>query len=340
MSIIGKQISDFIVTRCIAESGCASIYEAYRNGQSGQKVAIKIAHSDGVFRGIRDRRAASSASLSGNREVFYDLIRREAAYLSQLRHPGIVRIFPLMADNNPNRMVYDAKAHRIPDAPSYFVMEYLPYKPLSYYMKKIQKECPLEWRMELFYQILIVVDYIHQQNIAHCDLKPDNIMLRYEPKPTEIPQIVMVDFGTASEAEQLTNEPALSLPYTSPEVVALFYAPDMVKRDQIYPDLMDVWSLGVIFFELMTGENIIPDREKDHKEIATTILRRTLRPISEIRPDLPDVEKLSYYQNMMLRKNANERPHVSGLIEALDKYISPPPRILYDDKSSGGFWRR
>ena len=335
------RVGDFVINRLISESGCACVYDAYHENDSNKRVVLKIAHSDGIFRNKKKRQSKDNhQDVTRNREIFYELIQNEAEHLQKLHHPGVVKIHPMIPWDDPNKTVYAAKAIDHPEQPWYLVMEYLPYKSLADYMSKITREFPVQWRLELFYQLLIMVDYIHHKGVAHCDLKPDNIFLRYEPRKDEIPSLVLIDFGTSSKADYLTTEASASLPYASPEALALMYGKGIFDRSQmrIYPDLMDVWSLGIILFELMTGEKIIPDRN-DKKDTITNIMHSDLRAISEVTPNLPDVERLDRYQQIMLQKDPNRRPPVHDLIEALDHRIAPPPRIV-SVASSGGLFSR
>lgn len=302
-----KQIGSYIIDREIAKSGCAVVYLGHHEEQPKIQVAVKVAYTD-------------SRMDEGGRQMFFDLIKREARILEKLYHPGILTIHPLFSPNTKGAVYYE-RALNLDDRPWYFVMEYLGKNNLKEHMKTIQR-FPIEWKMELFYQILQVLDYLHEKGHAHCDLKPENIFLRGKPTANEVPQPVLIDFGTASRIDYLDNEPAVSLPYASIEAMRLRYGGN---RMDVYPDSMDVWSLGAIFFELVTGEPILP-RHLSEKDTLTQIENRMLPMISD---KLKNVStSIDRYLDAMLQPAPENRPTTRELMVALNERIAPPPRVI------------
>lgn len=305
-SRLPKKIGNYEIERQLAKSGCAVVYLAHPEDRRDMRVALKVAYT--------------AQTDEGGRQMFFDLIRRESEKLQELYHPGIVRIHPLVTPYS-DKVNYHERAVEMTDRPWYFVMDYLGPNDLKHNLKAI-RTFPLEWKLELFYQILLVMDYLHERKYAHCDLKPDNIFLRGKPKKDEVPQPILIDFGTASSTEYLDNEPAVSLPYAPPEAIRLRFGGN---RKDVDPEKMDIWSLGTIFFEIITGQEIV-GRGINQQQTITYIQQRKLPMISDVVPDAD--HRLDVYLDMMLQPDPTRRPPVFELLEALDKFISPPPRVI------------
>ncbi len=307
MSIVaGTLIGPFTIEKSLASSGMATIFVAHETERPDCRVALKVARTD-----------------TEHHHTFKDLIQHETAVLNQLRHPGVVRIYPLVIHG---KTLYSARAASQKDQPFYFAMELLEGEPLSNQMKLITERYPFEWRIELFYQLLVIVAYMHAHDIAHCDLKPDNILFRNRLQIDEIPSPVLIDFGTSSEIDRLTSEPAGTIAYAAPELLLALHAHiDRSQLPPLLPDKFDIWALGAIFFELMTGRQLVRARNKE--QAFTSIVKGELPTIASIRPDLP--ESLDVLLKVMLRRTPEERPPVEQLVRALEEKVSRPPRITH-----------
>lgn len=163
----------------------------------------------------------------------------ERQALAMMSHPNIAR-------------VYDAGVteHGRP----YFVMEYVPGVSITQYCDTHRLR--LEERLELFIQVCDAVKHAHQRGILHRDLKPANLML--EPSPGPVDRVALIDFGFASlEGEAgLTQQGTVvgSLIYLSPERLS----------GEPADERSDVYAMGVIFFELLTGRPpFLPENDDD-----------------------------------------------------------------------------
>lgn len=317
-----KQIGPYNIIEKIAESGCSTVYLGSADA-SDQVLVVKVSHGE-------NRHKDEQKYIGKN--VFADLIYREVEVLSSLHHPGIVHIFPI-PNGSTNRAEYTAKALNMPNHPLYFTMEYLAGGSLRQHMSRIQKY-PLEWRLELFYQILVNVDYMHQMGWAHCDLKPDNIFFRQTPQKDEIPLPVLIDMGTVSDSEILDTEIVVSLQYAAPEALKVIYSNMAIEDVGLIPAMLDVRALGAIFYEMVTGKTLIRDKQTD--KIITSIINQTHTSIAQTDSKLP--ANLDPLLQVMLHQEPDKRPPVSHLIEALEIYVSPPPRVS-SQRSRGLFGR-
>lgn len=302
----GDQIDAYIVERSLSDSGGMSqIFLARHRDKEQLKAAIKVQLLE-----------------EENSQTYQELLRQEAEYLSLLRHPGIVHIY---SQRVANRVTYTARAHEHKGQPWYFAMEYVKGNNLSTYIKTLSK-MPLEWGIELFYQLLLAVHFIHQSGYAHCDLKPNNILLRAAPALNEIPRPVLIDFGSMSEIGKGMAQLTASLHYSPPEVILAMERKDIPHNEiRLHPEKIDVWALGAILFEIITGRPLIDKKRKD--DITTSIIKGQLDTIHSLRPEVhPSLDK---FLAVILRRDPAERPEVKDMIKAIEERIAAvrPPRV-------------
>ena len=185
-----------------------------------------------------------------NRHLFQDHLRQEAELLQRLSHPGIVRLYPAL-DNH-----YLARAKPLPDAPWYYVMEYVPGGSLRAIMSIITTHYPLERRLHLFRTIVDIVAYLHEQGYGHGDVKPEHILFRLPLAPGDPVQPVLIDFGCASQFDATRDDQSLSVPYAAPELLQALEA----KIPLPLIPAQDIWALGALLFEIITGKRLVSGR--------------------------------------------------------------------------------
>ena len=157
-------------------------------------------------------------------EEFVRGFRNERQLLAALAHPNITRLLDggVASSGDP-----------------YLVMEYIEGQPLDRYCA--QRKLPVEARIRLFLQICEAVEFAHRHLIVHGDLKPANILV------TKDGTVKLLDFGTAKllrDPDGRVTQFALLTPrYASPEQL----------RGELVNTLSDVFSLGVILYEMLTG---------------------------------------------------------------------------------------
>src|SRR5580692_2459927 len=162
--------------------------------------------------------------------LFYQRFEREKAICETLNHPAVVKAFP------------DGKRSRM-----YIAMEVAPGQLLRQVLND-QRKLPAQRVVKIAVAICGALDYIHSQGVVHRDLKPENIMIDGEDR------IKLIDFGIASRtgARRLTFG-KLSNVMGTPDYIA----PEQVqgKRGDARTD---VYALGVILYEMLTGETPFP----------------------------------------------------------------------------------
>jgi eukaryotic-like serine/threonine-protein kinase len=287
--------------------GCASIYLGALADDPKRKVAVKLAHNDSEHKSHEDV-----------------LLQHEADLLSRWdwRHPGIVRLYPIPNPNSgeEGRMDYAQKAVDLKGMPWFMVMEYLSGGSLTEQMKEIKK-FSLEWKLEMFYQLVLTVAFIHQQGYGHRDLKPDNIVFRMPVRQNQIPQPVLVDFALAlpksGEAKSIV-ETSYTVEYASPERVLK----TMGLGYEDLPNLpleADLWSLGVLLYEILVGR--LPFKG-DRSKIRTTLIQDSISDSIVEQKELPHL--LALCIRSMLSREPAERPTLKEVLYFMEENFLPP----------------
>ncbi len=299
-----EHVGNYKIVQSVHSGGMGRIFLAHELERPAFQVALKIS--------LVDKKGGTA---------YQDLLRTEAEVLYALNHPGIVRLYPLRIDE---KVELCARADGINGTPWYYIMEYIDGPKLN--TAQIAKDFSLNWRLELFYQIVQAVDYMHKMGYAHGDLKPDNILFRYEPVENRIPIPVLVDFGTASPVDRPNLEIGGSWNYSPPEVLLALQRDD-VPKDNLWPEKIDIWALGAIYFELITGRRLVPGKTRN--QISTTVLGQKLDAIRDLERDLP--KSLDNLLSRLLHKDPAQRPPTFQIIRALDEKldIARPPRLAY-----------
>ena len=172
----------------------------------------------------------------------------ERAWLAAMQHPGIAQVFDagVTATGQP-----------------YFVMEYLDGLPITQYCSA--QTCTVSARVDIFIDVCRTVQHAHQKGIIHCDLKASNVLVvdvDGRPCPKVIDFGIAVAVGEGRTAPTNRNEAPRLVGTTasmSPEQVAATSASAMGNVDL----RSDVFALGVILYELLTGHPPFPEERLD-----------------------------------------------------------------------------
>jgi eukaryotic-like serine/threonine-protein kinase len=187
----------------------------------------------------------------------------ERQALAVMAHPAIARVF-------------DAGA--TPNGRPYFVMEYVRGEPITTYCAR--HKLPVADRLALFMQVCEGVQHAHQKGIIHRDLKPTNILIALQDQ-NAVPKII--DFGVAKATTQPLTDDAqftqLGQIIGTPE----YMSPEQAENAGLDIDTRtDVYALGVILYELLTGS--LPFDSKSLRSKGLDELRRTIREEEPQRP--------------------------------------------------------
>jgi serine/threonine protein kinase len=228
-------------------------YELIREiGRGGMGSVYLAERADGTY---RKQVAIKIVHAERNNSVILERFRREREILASLDHPNIARLI----DGGSTE-----------EGLPYFVMEYIDGQPIHRWCD--ERKLNVGQRLELFRSVCSAVQYAHQRLVVHRDLKPGNIMV------TSDGTVKLLDFGIAKllDTAQSGEMPATitMMRLMTPE----YASPEQVKGEAI-TTLTDVYSLGVVLYELLTGHRPY--------HLLTAAMQEIERVISEEEPTRP-----------------------------------------------------
>jgi len=253
------------------------------------------------------------------RERFFS----EQRTLAQLNHPCIARL-------------YDASV--LPDGTPYFVMEYIDGVPLADYCRT--NRCTVERRLHLLRDICEAVQHAHSHAVIHRDLKPSNILVKNDGT------VRLLDFGIAKQVESFdlkVDQTMTGLRLMTPA----YAAPEQIRGDRI-GITTDVYSLGIILYELLTGELPFDLSNLTPAEAATVIVDHDPgKPSAAMRRtgDVQDTRVRALPKSAWtdldvlcltaMHKDPQRRyPSVEALIRDVDHYLVGEPLEARPDRFS------
>lgn len=238
-------------------------------------------------------------------EKFVRRFQREALSASSLSHPNIVEIYDVGEDSGDY----------------YIVMEYIEGKNLKQLLKKRGKLTCAEV-VDIMIQITSAMGIAHESLIIHRDLKPQNILIK------EDGEIKITDFGIAMalNATQLTQ--------TNSAMGSVHYFPPEQANGKGSSLKSDVYSLGIMMYELLTGT--LPFRGDNAVEIALKHLKEPIPRVTTEIPELPQsIENIIVKATAKNPKNRynNAEEMYEDLKTCLDKdrMHEPPVSFKYDE---------
>jgi non-specific serine/threonine protein kinase/serine/threonine-protein kinase len=213
------------------------------------------------------RRQVALKVIKAGMDTAYVVTRFEAERqaLAMMDHPAIAKVFD---------------AGVTPKGRPYFVLEYVRGEPITTYCAR--QRLSTDDRLDLFLQVCDGVQHAHQKGIIHRDLKPSNILVTLlDGRP--VPKII--DFGVAKAiAQPLTDRTLyteLGMLVGTPE----YMSPEQAEMTGLDIDTRtDVYALGVILYELLTG--VLPLDPKGLREKGLDEIRRTIREVDPPRPSV------------------------------------------------------
>jgi eukaryotic-like serine/threonine-protein kinase len=209
-------------------------------GRGGMSLVYLARRTDGEFE--QDVAIKLIQPFGRDREDRFQRLRAERQILAGLQHPNIARVF----DGGVT-----------PEGWPYMVMEVVDGKPITQYCK--EKKLNITSRLKLFQKVCDAVTYAHRNLVVHRDLKPGNILV------TDEGDVKLLDFGIAKllvdgeHSEDLTQ-------FGSPLLTPEYAAPEQFLDGAITTSV-DVYSLGVLLYELLVGVRPYDLSEKSLKEI-------------------------------------------------------------------------
>src|SRR5262245_61370492 len=198
------------------------------------------------------------------------------------------------------------------DGPTYLVMPYLPGELLSDHEVR-GGPAALELGIPLMLQMCRGLQHAHDMHIIHRDLKPENVMLVPDAHSPGGVRAVVMDFGLAKERRaepEIAKLTATGIVLGTPE----FMSPEQI-RGKALDARSDVYALGILGFELFTGQ--IPVQARNAQEMMIARLRGKPKALREGRADLPAKLDTAFAKAMSLDP-ADRYPTMQAFGEALE----------------------
>jgi len=272
----------FRVEREIGKGGMGTVYRATHLGLQ-RPVAVKLIKAEYL-----------------NDADVADRFLREARTMAKLRHAHAAIIFD---------------AGTLADGRHFIVMEYIEGITLSEALTR-EGRFTAERAVEIAIQICDVLDEAHKLGIIHRDLKPANIMLNERG-------ICVLDFGVAKVLASSADATASQASTGSGQIIGTprYMSPEQCLGQKVGAR-SDLYSLGVVLYEMLTGRPPFVD------PLPSVVLVKQATapapPLPRLRPDLP--RALSLAVHTLLAKRSEDRPHTAAAAKALlERSLIPPP---------------
>ena len=233
----------------IGQGGMGSVYSAEQQRPIRRQVAIKVIKAGMDTLRVQQRFDA------------------EKQALALMDHPNIARVLD---------------AGVTPKGEPYFAMELVDGIPITRYCDDHQ--LTVEGRLELFSQVCSAIQHAHQKGVVHRDIKPSNVLVTMVEG---VPRVKVIDFGLAKaiQAETLLTERSFQTEFGLVVGTFQYMSPEQASSDTSDIDTRsDVYSLGVLLYELLTGSTPI-----EKERLRTMAIDAVVRAIRQEEPARPSV---------------------------------------------------
>ena len=230
----------------LGEGGMGAVYRA-ENRMIGRVVAIKLLHSEYTAR----------------QEVVARFLQ-EGRTANLVRHPNVVDVLDVGQDDKGTPFI---------------VQEFLDGTDFGKYLEAAGGRIPLDEILEIMLPVLDAVAFAHRRGVVHRDLKPENIFLS-EADGVTTPKLL--DFGISQIAVPVESA-RLTSPGTAMGTPA-YMSPEQVLASRTVDASTDVWSLGVILFEAMSGQ--LPFEAANPSEYMVKVASEEPRSLADVAPTL------------------------------------------------------
>lgn len=248
-----QSIGNYKIIRILGEGGMGLVFEAEQPNPR-RRVAIKV-----IGKGAQSR-----ATLAR--------FQNEAQVLGQLKHSGIAQIFEAATDPSSRE--------------AFFAMEFIDGSPLTRFAR--DRQLPDRDRIELLARVCDAVQHAHQKGVIHRDIKPGNILVETAGDGSFSPKVL--DFGVAklTQGSSLGSESA-TLALDANRIVGTlgYMSPEQFDgKPESLDTRSDVYSLGVVLYELLTGRLPIDVSELTLTQAATRVRSDSPPRLGLLRPAL------------------------------------------------------
>lgn len=266
----GHQIQNYRIERQIGSGGMGEVYLA-QDAKLNRKVALKLLPPHFTVNPDRVRR-----------------FEREARAASALNHPNIVTIYEI----------------GLSDSTHFIATEFVDGKTLRQLIN--EKPFTLNETVNVSLQVAEALKGAHAAGIVHRDIKPENIMIRHDG------YVKILDFGLAKLTEQQTSDADLETPtllQSNPGLVmgtVQYMSPEQARAKSVGVGT-DIWSLGIVMYELLAGH--VPFTGETPSHVMVSLMEDKLPPLKD-HANVPD--ELDRFVTKTLRKSQKDRYQAAG----------------------------
>ncbi|HRH43592.1 MAG TPA: serine/threonine-protein kinase [Pyrinomonadaceae bacterium] len=258
-------------------------------GRGGMGAVYLAEREDGEF---RQKVAIKLIKRGMDSDFIIQRFRHERQILAQMKHPNVAHLF----DGGTTEA-------GLP----YFVMEYIEGKTLYNYCD--DNKLNLDERLQIFQKVCSAVEYAHEKQIIHRDLKPSNILVTNQGNPK------LLDFGIS----KILNPDLIHESINPTGSMMRLMTPDYASPEQVRGDKLtfssDIYSLGVLLYELLSGHRPFDFKGKSLHEISNEICeKQPIKPsevitcpdnlLSQYKTDSP--EEFAKLRNSSIQNLQNE----------------------------------
>ena len=264
----GTCIGRYKLLQRIGEGGMGVIYMAEQTEPVTRKVALKI-----IKLGLDTKSVIAR-------------FEAERQALAMMDHPNIAKVFDAGSTETGR---------------PYFVMELVKGVPINQYCDK--NHLPTKERLQLFIAVCQAIHHAHQKGVIHRDIKPSNILVTlHDGRP--VPKVI--DFGIAKATHQKLTEKTLFTHFAQMIGTPAYMSPEQAEMSGLDVDTRtDVYSLGVLLYELLTGTTPFPE-----KELLSKGYGEMQRIIAEQEPERPSSRVSTFVgeqQTIVAKNRSTER---------------------------------
>lgn len=284
---LGQLVGNYRLEKLLAQGGMGAVFAAVHK-DIGRRAAVKVL----------------SRAYARDPEFATRFIN-EARAVNLIAHPGVVEIFEF---------------GRLPDETPYIIMEFLSGESMA---SRLVAGARRDFRTSLEWcrQIALALSAAHKQGIIHRDLKPENVFLVPDQVATSGGvRVKVLDFGIAKVSPSPDGQGMVVTQPGSTMGSPLYMSPEQCYEMGAVTDRADVYALGCMLYELLTGRP--PFVARLPNEVMVMQVRNPLPPVRNLNPTVPS--GLVALTESMLLKDPTKRPSMDEVAQQIDRLLADP----------------